>query len=119
MRALLGLEDMVTNVNIPNIGQTPNLPLGAVVETNARFSADSVQPVYSGEVPKEIYPLVSRVSAEQQLICDACAERDLEKAFNAFICDPLVTTIGWADAKKLFDEMVDNTKSYLTEYFNK
>ncbi|MCH5212205.1 MAG: alpha-glucosidase/alpha-galactosidase [Oscillospiraceae bacterium] len=119
MRALLGLEDMVTNVNIPNYGQTPNLPLGAVVETNARFSADSVQPVFSGDVPKEIYQLISRISAEQQLITDACAERDLDKAFNAFICDPLVTTIGWADAKKLFDEMVENTKAYLGEYLNK
>ena len=109
MRALLGLCDLVTNVNIPNRGQIPNLPYGAVVETNARFSADSVEPVFAGEIPKEIYPLISRVSAEQQLITDACAERDLDKAFNAFICDPLVSTIGWKDAKKLFDEMVENT----------
>lgn len=118
MRALLGLEDMVTNVNIPNYGQIPNLPLGAVVETNARFSADSVQPVFAGEIPKEIYPLVSRICSEQQLVTDACAERDLEKAFNAFICDPLVSTIAWDDARKLFDEMVENTKAYLTEYLN-
>lgn len=117
MRALLGLADMVTNVNIPNYGQIPNLPLGAVVETNARFSADSVQPVFAGEIPKEIYPLVSRISAEQQLITDACAEKDLEKAFNAFICDPLVSTISWDDARKLFDEMVENTKAYLSDYF--
>ncbi|MGN0163941.1 MAG: alpha-glucosidase/alpha-galactosidase [Candidatus Ornithomonoglobus sp.] len=116
MRALLGLEDMVTNVNIPNRGQIPNLPLGAVVETNARFSADSVQPVFAGEIPKEIYPLVSRICAEQQLITDACAEKDLEKAFNAFICDPLVSTISWDDARKLFDEMVENTKAYLEDY---
>ncbi|MBQ3427419.1 MAG: alpha-glucosidase/alpha-galactosidase [Clostridia bacterium] len=116
MRALLGLEDMVTNVNIQNRGQIPNLPMGAVVETNARFSADSVEPVFAGEIPPEIYPLVSRICGEQQLISEACAERDLEKAFCAFICDPLVTTIDWADARKLFDEMVDNTKAYLGEY---
>ena len=116
MRALLGLEDMVTNVNIPNKGQIPNLPMGAVVETNARFSADSVEPVFAGAIPEAIYPLVSRVSAEQQIISDACYERDLDKAFNAFICDPLVTKIGWDDAKKLFDEMVENTKAYLEEY---
>ena len=42
MRSLLGLRDLVTNVNIPNYGQIPNLPLGAVVETNAHFCADSV-----------------------------------------------------------------------------
>ena len=37
MRAILGLRDLVTNVNIPNLGQIPNLPFGAVVETNAHF----------------------------------------------------------------------------------
>lgn len=116
MRALLGLEDMVTNVNIPNAGQIPNLPVGAVVETNARFSADSVEPIFAGEIPAEIYPLVSRVCGEQQLITEACAERSLEKAFNAFINDPLVTTISWSDARKLFDEMVSNTREYLKEY---
>ena len=116
MRALLGLEDMVTNVNVPNKGQIPNLPLGAVVETNARFSADSVEPVFAGEIPKAIYPLISRVCGEQQIITEACCERDLLKAFNAFVCDPLVTTIGLSDAKVLFDEMVENTKEYLGEY---
>lgn len=116
MRALLGLSDFVTNVNVPNIGQIPNLPIGAVVETNARFSADSVTPVFAGEIPKSIYTLVSRVCGEQQMITEACAERSLEKAFNAFICDPLVTTVGWDEARRLFDEMVDNTKKYLGEY---
>jgi len=37
MKAILGLGDIVTNVNIPNYGQIPNLPIGAVVETNARL----------------------------------------------------------------------------------
>ncbi len=116
MRALLGLDDFVTNVNIPNYGQIPDLPIGAVVETNARFSADSVTPVFSGAVPEEIYPLVSRVCGEQEMIVEATAERSLDKAFNAFINDPLVSTIGWNDARKLFDEMVENTKAYLREY---
>ena len=116
MRALLGLCELVTNVNIPNVGQIPNLPIGAVVETNAVFKADSLSPVFAGEIPKEIYPLISRISSEQELVVEAAMERDLEKAFNAFICDPLVT-IGLDDARKLFDEMVENTKKYLNEYF--
>ena len=31
MKALLGLGDLVTNVNIPNQGQIGNLPVGAAV----------------------------------------------------------------------------------------
>ena len=115
MRALLGLSDLVTNVNIPNEGQIPNLPLGAVVETNAIFTSDSVRPVMAGPVPKEIHSLVSRVCAEQEALSEAIANRDIEAIFEAFASDPLVTC-GLANARKLFDEMVDNTKKYLTDY---
>ncbi len=115
MRALLGLSDIVTNVNIPNRGQIPNLPLGAVVESNAVFRADSINPVFAGEIPTEIYPLVARVCAEQEAVSDAIAERDVEAIFMAFANDPLVTC-GIEDARKLFDEMCENTKEYLKDY---
>ena len=115
IRALLGLCDLVTNVNIPNRGQIPNLPLGAVVETNAVFRANSLEPVFAGPVPKEIYPLISRVCAEQEVVSEGIAERDLGKIFNAFANDPLVTC-SVEDAKKLFKEMCENTKEYLGMY---
>ncbi len=116
IRALLGLSDMVTNVNIPNYGQIPNLPIGAVVETNARFTADTLTPVFAGELPIEIYPLISRIVGEQELVVKAALERDLELAFVAFMNNPLVN-LSKADARALFDEMVENTKAYLKEYF--
>ncbi len=115
IRALLGLCELVTNVNIPNQGQIPNLPIGAVVETNAVFRSDSVKPVFAGEIPTEIYPLIARVCAEQELVSDAIANRDLEKIFMAFANDPLVTC-SMADARELFDEMCENTKEYLGMY---
>lgn len=115
IRALLGLCELVTNVNIPNRGQIPNLPLDAVVETNAVFRANSLDPVFAGPVPKEIYPLVSRICGEQEVVSEGIAERDLNKIFNAFANDPLVTC-GMEDAKKLFKEMCENTKKYLGMY---
>ena len=115
LRAILGLTTLVTNVNLPNIGQIPNLPLGAVVETNAVFDAGRVTPVMAGEVPSEIYPLISRICGEQEEVSDGIAKRDLNKIFNAFANDPLVTC-SYAQAKELFKEMVLNTKEYLTSY---
>ena len=115
MRAILGLCELVTNVNIPNKGQIPNLPIGAVVETNAVFRSNSLTPVFSGSVPKEIFPLIARVCGEQELIAQAGLNRDLNMAFRAFVNDPLVTTT-LEDSKKLFREMLDNTKNYLTMY---
>jgi alpha-galactosidase len=116
IRAILGLtEPLVTNVNIPNRGQIPNLPIGAVVETNAVFRDNSITPVFAGEVPTEIYPLVSRICAEQEMVTKAVANRDVEMIFNAFACDPLVTCT-YEDARELFKEMVMNTAKYLTSY---
>ena len=115
MRALLGLSDLITNVNIPNKGQIPNLPLGAVVETNAIFRTNELRPVLAGEIPTEIYPLVSKICSEQEAVSDAIAKRDIEAIFNAFASDPLVTC-SISDARKMFDEMVENTKAYLTDY---
>ena len=115
MRAILGLEEFVTNVNLPNIGQIPDLPIGAVVETNADFRSGSVTPVIAGELPKSIYPLVSRICGNQRLLADAVAQRDLDKAFQVFVNDPLVR-LPLDKARELFDRMVANTAKYLGMY---
>ncbi len=115
IRAILGLHDLVTNVNVPNRGQIPNLPMGAVVETNAAFRADMVTPVIAGNIPKAIYPLVARVCNEQEMLDEAIANRDLEAIFAVFANDALVTC-SLPDARKLFCEMIENTKEYLTMY---
>ncbi len=115
IRALLGLHDLVTNVNIPNQGQIPNLPIGAVVETNAVFRSDSLNPVFAGNIPESIYPLVSRICYQQEALNTAIANRDMNAVFCVFANDPLVTC-GINDAKKLFDEMVENTKNYLPDW---
>lgn len=115
IRALLGLDDMVTNVNLPNYGQITNLPIGAVVETNAVFSDDSVVPCFAGSLPTTIHGLISRVVDEQELVVEAGIKRDLNLAFKAFANDTLVT-VDTKTAKILFDEMVENTRNYLSNY---
>ena len=115
IRALLGLHSFVTNVNIPNMGQIPNLPLGAIVETNAYFCADNVTPVMAGEVPEPVNQLVAKICNEQETVLKAINDRDLDLAFLAFSADPL-TTCSIKEAKELFKEMLINTKEYLTMY---
>ena len=112
IKALLGLGDLVTNVNIPNRGQLDNIPLGAVVETNAIFTANSVKPVYAGSLPNPVQGLVSRHVFNQETIVEAALKKDYELAFAAFVNDPLVN-LPLADARKLFDEMISNTQAYL------
>ena len=112
IRALLGLEDLLTNVNIPNYGQIPNLPLGAVVESNAIFTDDSVTPVFAGNIPENIYSLIAHTVGEQQQITKAALTGDLEVAFQVFSGNMLVN-LPLDKSRKLFDEMIENTKKYL------
>ena len=116
MLALLGRRTLVTNVNVENRGQIPNLPLGAVVETNAAFLPDRVQPVSCGPIPASILGLVSRHVYNQELIVEAALEADEDKAFAAVANDPLVT-IPLDDAWKMTQQMLAATKpwSYSTE----
>ena len=115
IRALLGLGTLVTNVNLPNRGQVPNLPYDAVVETNAVFSDGCVTPCMAGPLPGGIRGLVSRIVDAQETVVQAAQERDLQKAFLAFANDPLVT-VDMPTARTLFGEMVEGTKAYLGEY---
>ncbi|MBQ6937733.1 MAG: hypothetical protein IJN36_04375, partial [Clostridia bacterium] len=115
IRALLGLEDLITNVNIPNLGQIPNMPIGAVVETNAYFTTDSVQPVSAGNVPASVMPLVGRIAFEQECVVNAGITKDLNLAFGAFAADPLVR-LSLNDSKALFNQMIKNTSAYLGMY---
>lgn len=112
IKALAGLGALVTNVNLPNRGQMQNVPLGAVVETNAVFTADSVKPVQAGALPAPVQALVSRQVFNQETVLRAALTRDYDLAFQAFANDPLMTA-SLPDAKALYREMLDNTRAYL------
>lgn len=115
MKALIGLGDFVTNVNLPNQGQIPNLPKGAIVETNAYFANNRVQPLFAGSMRKDLVQLSMPHVYAQHLCVDACLARSLEPARKAFLASPLLTlTID--DANSLFDEMVSETAAYLQWY---
>jgi alpha-galactosidase len=115
IKALLGLGDFVTNVNIPNVGQVENNPEEVIVETNAFFSGDSVKPVHAGKVPTALNALIMRIIEEQETVVDAALSGDYEKAFVAFMNNPNVC-LPEEKARALFDKMLDNTKEYLPYY---
>jgi alpha-galactosidase len=112
IRALLGLGDLVTNVNLENAGQVSNLPVHAVVETNAHFSRDSIRPLTAGALARGIAPLISQHSANQELIVEAALSADNDLAFQAFYADPtnhLPLDAAW----ELFNRMLEANHEYL------
>lgn len=93
IKALCGLERVVSNVNIPNTGrQIANLPESAVVETNAVFERDAIRPVLAGTVPEQVRQLIMPHLENHDRIMQVVLgdNRDVDLVVEAFMNDPLV-----------------------------
>lgn len=117
IKALCGLERVVSNVNIPNThNQITNLPTEAIVETNAVFEKDAIRPMIAGEIPKSLLPLIKPHVVNQQLIHEAATKGDIYRAIDALLNEPMVSTkLNRANARKMLLEMIEGTKAYLPE----
>jgi alpha-galactosidase len=112
IRALVGLGDLVTNVNMENLGQISNLPLHAVVETNAYFSRSDVRPLRAGMLPAGLVPLINQHVANQELIVEAALTQNTDLAFQVFFNDP-TNPLPIDTAWEFFNRMLQVNHEYL------
>ncbi len=112
IKAIVGLGNLVTNVNLLNQGQIPNLPLDVVVETNAHFSQNEVRPLSAGSLPAGLASLIQQHSTNQELIINAAVEHDKELAFQAVYNDPS-TCLPIDTAWEMFNQMLLASRDYL------
>ncbi len=117
IKALCGLERVISNVNLPNtVGQIANLPREAVVETNALFERDAIRPVYAGELPESVYKLIIPHVKNHERILKAALNCDISLVQEAFLEDPIMK--GRASDKELYllaQDMIKATGNYLPE----
>lgn len=112
IKALVGLGDLVTNVNMENRGQISNLPLHAVVETNALFSQDEVRPVNAGALAPGLQPLIARHVSNQELIVEAALTRDKDMSFEAVYNDP-TNRLPLDESWEMFNRMLNASRAFL------
>lgn len=118
MLALLGEKRMLSNVNMPNIGQMPTLKKGAVVETNAYFLLDSVVPLVAGALPGAVEAMVQEHSSLMEQLYEGIKQRDLESIFHVFRRQPQCLTRKETDMRALFRQMVMGTRAFLDPYYD-
>lgn len=102
IKALCGLERVISNVNIPNSGkQITNLPESAVVETNAVFERDAIRPILAGSIPEPVRQLILPHVENHERILQVVkgGNRNTELVEEAFRNDPLVK--GRASAEEI------------------
>lgn len=117
IKALCGLERVVSNVNIPNISrQIPNLPESAIVETNAVFSRNSIKPLVAGNIPDQVLNLILPHVDNHEYTLKAALNCDKEMVYKAFLNDPLVRgRASEEEVKQLADDMIAKTLTYLPD----
>ena len=118
IKALLGLGDIKSNVNIPNCCQAPYLPVGSVVETNCIFTKGLFKPERSEfKMPDEVAKMIRHHAINQIRLHHAIIDRDFDGIFEVFKDDPLCKHLTEDEALALFKEMINNTKEYLSSYY--
>lgn len=118
IRALCGLDRMVSNVNIPNTNrQIPNLPADAVVETNAVFERDAIRPLIAGNLPENVKALIMPHIENHESTLEAALTCNKELVVKAFMNDPLISgkNCSETDVRRLADDMIQGTIKYLPD----
>lgn len=115
IKALCGLERVISNVNIPNsFLQISNLPETTIVETNAVFERDAIRPVFAGKLPENILELTIPHVENHDTTLEAALTYDKSLVTKAFMNDPLVKDrASDEDIEELVNDMIRDTMKYL------
>ncbi len=116
--ALLGGGDWKDVVNIPNEGQVPELPLGAIVETMGLVQRDRISGLPVGDVPIGVLTQLERHIANQELTVEAALTGDRSLALQAMLGDPLCGSIRrFGDMAEMLDAMLKANRKWLPLFF--
>ena len=112
--ALSGKSEILTPVNVANIGQIDNLPREVVVETQAYVNALGIHPVPVGKLPDILIQYLMQHIPVQEMIVEAGLTGNKDLAIQALSADPLVQDIDFA--RKMAKDFFEHFKEYLIQF---
>ncbi len=113
--ALSGRVPQRIGLNAPNVGQIPNLPEDAIVDTWCYATRDHVNPECTGPLPPALQSLVEGHLIRQEMSIDAALAGDRQIALEALATDPLVQDL--TTARPMLEELLGGNRQYLPSFF--
>lgn len=104
-------------VNVKNHGAMLDLPDDSVIETNCVIDKNGAHPLSLGRVPAKIRGLMQVVKAYEELTIEAGVNGDYNFALQALTVHPLVPSL--TVAKKILDDILEENKDLLPQFFKK
>jgi alpha-galactosidase len=111
IRAIRGNTPKLYSANLPNTGQAPNLPLGAVVEGPAVTDANGLHALALPPLPAGIAGTLATRFQWVEVVVEAALERSRDKFIQALILDGGVTSPDVA--VKMADDLLAAQRAYL------
>ncbi|MCG0275945.1 MAG: 6-phospho-beta-glucosidase [Thermosediminibacteraceae bacterium] len=102
-------------VDVKNDGAILDLPENVVIETNCVIDKNGAHPLSVGRVPARIRGLMQVVKAYEELTIEAGVYGDYNAALQALTIHPLVPSA--EVAKKILDDILNENKEYLPQFF--
>jgi alpha-galactosidase len=116
IEAISGVDNLYHQaMNLPNIGQIPNLPLNAMVETPGVLTGMGAQPLPVGALPEGAAELCRRELAVGKLCVDAVVEGNRQKALQCLLLDPVITDLDLAN--EILDDYLTTYRQYLPTFW--
>jgi alpha-galactosidase len=115
LSASMGADSIYRTVNLPNIGQAANLPLGAVLEATTLINGDGFQPLCFGNLPLGITAILQRILSVQELTVEAALKADRKLAIQALVAGETVRTE--KEAGQMLDVILATHRDYLPQFY--
>jgi alpha-galactosidase len=102
-------------VNLPNVGQVPDLPTGAIVECIGTADASGVRPRDVAN-PGALTEHVRRVVSSQELTVEAALSGDRTTVVQAMLADPIAGTLPMEHVIAMVDELLAAGQPWLPQF---
>ena len=113
VEALSGAKDFLWTSNYGNIGQVPDIPEGAVVETRCRFDAAGVHPLVS-PMPRILKTLTLPTILRQESVVDIAMDGTFDDFAALMTTDPLCGHLKLGEARNLAMELIEANGDFIT-----
>jgi alpha-galactosidase len=113
LKAIRDNQPRLFFANLPNQGQAPNLPMGAVVETPAVTDGRGIHPLQQQPLPTAAAGALATRFAWVETITEAALEGSRDKFIQALILDGAVSSPDIA--VRLADDLIAAQQAYLPE----
>lgn len=119
IESLCGFRYCISTANYMNIGQIPDVPQGAVVETRCCFDQAGVHPLCS-PLPDILKTIIVPTIYRQESIIDIALSGTFDEIAALVLTDPLCARISPADCRKMMRELLEaNTQDLCDEQLPK